>query len=106
MINIEQSAQKYVAKIEGEMTIYNAAELKDALVPLLVDGREFEIDLSDITEIDSAGVQLLMLVKRECLRHEQSLKLINHSHAVLDVFELMDLVSYFKDPILLSGMKE
>ena len=96
---------KCVAKIEGEMTIYNAAELKEELMPLITDERELEIDLADITEIDSAGLQVLMLAKKERSQQGQALTLTNHSPSVLDVFELMDLVSYFKDPVLLSGIK-
>lgn len=87
------------------MTIYNASELKDIIFPLLTDSRELEINLADVTEIDSAGVQLLMLARKERAERDQTLKLTKHSSEVLDVFELMDLLTYFKDPVVLPGIK-
>jgi ABC-type transporter Mla MlaB component len=46
-----------ILRIEGELTIFRAMELKPALLPVppLTD-----IDLSGVTDIDTAGVQLLM----------------------------------------------
>ncbi len=105
MLRIEEKNQNCIAYIEGEMTIYNAAELKDRLMPLQDGWQELEINLAKVTEIDSAGIQLLMLLKKERAEHQLSLSLTDHSNTVLDVFELMDLVSYFNDPVVLSGAK-
>lgn len=105
MIRVEELKRKYRAHIDGEMTIYNAMELKEKLLPLLSDKRELELNLSNVTEIDSAGVQLLMLARKERVNREQKLNLTEHSSAVLDVFELMDLVTYFNDPVVLPGIK-
>ena len=49
--------------IEGEMTIYRAAELKQTLLNALNGATSLEVDLHGVTEIDSAGIQLLMLAK-------------------------------------------
>lgn len=87
------------------MTIYNASELKENFFPLLTDSRELEINLANVTEIDSAGVQLLMLARKDRAERDQVLKLTKHSSEVLDVFELMDLLTYFKDPVVLPGVK-
>jgi anti-anti-sigma factor len=87
------------------MSIYNAAALKEKFMTVLNDPRELEINLANVTEIDSAGVQLLMLAKRERASRNQPLILTNHSSGVLDVFELMALVGYFNDPIVLAKEK-
>ncbi len=86
--------------IEGDMTIYTAAELKAELMPYISQPGEREIDLSGVSEIDSAGLQLLMLAKREAGRHACPLRLTGHSRAVLEVLDLCNLVSYFGDPVL------
>jgi anti-sigma B factor antagonist len=86
--------------IEGDMTIYTAAELKAALMPHLIQPQEYEIDLSEVSEIDSAGLQLLMLAKREAERHTSTVRLTGHSRAVLEVLDLCDLVTYFGDQVL------
>ncbi len=86
--------------IEGDMTIYTAAELKAELMPYLTQPGEREIDLSGVGEIDSAGLQLLLLAKREAARHASALRLTGHSRAVLQLLDLCNLVPYFGDPVL------
>lgn len=87
----------------GEMTIYSAAELKPALLHALGQSEEIEIDLADISEIDTSGVQLLMLMKREAADAGKALRLVGHSLAVLEIFELMGLGNWFGDPQLLPA---
>ena len=89
--------------LAGEMTIYNAAELKPALLHALDEGKEIEIDLAGISEMDTSGVQLLMLMKREAVVAGKALKLARHSPAVLEVFELLRLGNWFGDPQLLPA---
>ena len=102
MFRLEQLKRKCRAHIDGEITIYNAATLKDQLASVLDDPRQLEIDLANVSEIDSAGVQLLMLAKKHRAGAGHALALTNHSPAVLDVFETMGLVSYFSDPVVLT----
>jgi len=87
----------------GEMTIYSAAELKPALLEALGQSDEIEIDLSGVSELDTSGVQLLMLVKREAVAAGKGLTLSGHSPAVLEVFELLGLGGWFGDPQLLQA---
>lgn len=88
--------------LEGDLTIYTAAELKAELMPHLAQRQEREIDLSGVSEIDCAGLQLLILAKREAARHATPLRLSGHSRAVLEVLDLCNLAAYFGDPVLLS----
>ncbi|RZI84615.1 MAG: anti-sigma factor antagonist [Rubrivivax sp.] len=90
-------------RIEGEMTIYRAAELKQTLLTALDGATHLELDLHDVTEIDSAGVQLLLLAKGIAQSRSCDFRLVNHSPAVLEVFELLDLAAYFGDPLLIPA---
>lgn len=91
----------------GEMTIYSAAELKPALLAAMGQSDEIEIDLSGVSELDTSGVQLLMLVKREAVAAGKGLTLSGHSPAVLEVFELLGLGGWFGDPqVLPAGATE
>lgn len=85
--------------IDGEMTIYTAATLKEEMMKYLSQPCEREIDLSEVSEMDSAGLQLLILAKREALRTNTPLRLTGHSHAVLDVMNLCNMAGFFGDPI-------
>ncbi len=89
-------------RLDGELTIYRAAEVKQLLLDSLHGAAAQEIDLSGVTELDTAGVQLLMLAKRSAEAEGRTLHLANHSPAVLDVFQLLDLAGYFGDPLVID----
>lgn len=93
----------HTLRIEGELTIYRAAELKATLLDAVVSHPAVEIDLSAVSEFDTAGVQLLMAAKRAAAARETTLRLVGHSTPVLDVFELLDLSGHFGDPIVLHA---
>lgn len=92
---------KIAMKLEGEITIYHASELKEQMSEWLEHPREIEMDLSGVSEIDSAGLQLLIAAKQEAGRRGGSLHLLFHSQVVLEAIELCNLSGYFGDPTLL-----
>ena len=90
-------------KIEGEMTIFRATELKDAILPLILSIQEIEIDLSRVTDIDAAGLQLMISAKIESWEHNKTLRFTGHSAAVTDAIDLCGLSAFFGDPIHISS---
>jgi anti-sigma B factor antagonist len=93
----------YKLPIEGELTIYTAAGLKEQLVAALAAAQPIEIDLSRVDEIDSAGLQLLILAKREAAQAGRELTLLNHSQAVMDCLDMCNLVTAFGDQVILPA---
>lgn len=91
--------------IEGEMTIYTALELKDQLLAPLDQCADMEIDLAGVTEIDSTGLQLLVMAKNEARERGKNLRISGHSPAVLEVLELCNLESFFGDPVLIRSQE-
>lgn len=89
--------------IQGELSIYRATELKRALLAALTEAASLDIDLSGVTEIDTAGLQLLMLAKKTAQAQQRELRLVAHSPAVTDVFELLNLAAYFGDPLIIES---
>ena len=89
-----------VLRIEGDFTIFRAMELKPVL---LASPPVDEIDLSGVTELDTAGVQLLMLTKKTALAQQRDVKLVAHSAVVLEVFELLNVAAYFGDPLVMDS---
>lgn len=87
--------------IEGEMTIYRAADLKVTVLEALRKTKVLEIDLSGITELDTAGLQVLMLAKQTASADKRELRLLQHSPAVMEIFEMLDLVAFFGDAVLI-----
>lgn len=90
-------------RIENDMTIYTAAEMKAQLAGLIGKGGELELDLSQVGELDTAGLQLLVLAKRECAAHGGDLHLVNHSPAVLGVLDMCNMLQFFGDPVVISS---
>ncbi len=89
--------------IAGEMTIFRAAELKAAMLAEIAQAQEIEIDLSRVTEIDSAGVQLMVAAKLEAILRGKELRFSGHSKPVTDMLDLCDLGSFFGDQIVISS---
>ena len=63
-----------------------------SLFPL---AHEVELDLSNVDELDSAGLQLLILIKRESLKEGTQLLLSNPSATVSEALRLSGLDDYF-----------
>lgn len=86
-------------ELEDDLTIYNALALKERLLTALASAQELELDLSQVSEIDTSGFQLLVLAKREAQRQSKTLRLVAHSAAVREVLDLYNMVAYFGDPL-------
>lgn len=81
--------------LDGDVTIYRAAELKPQLLQALRPGATLELDLSGVAELDSAGVQLLLLAEREARARGGALRLTALSAAAEEVLALFDLRAHF-----------
>jgi anti-sigma B factor antagonist len=100
-----ESSEGEVNQVEAgeELTIYHAGQLKESLLAGLSQGEALEVDLSQVGEIDSAGVQLLVLLKREAAAAGKRLSLVGHSPAVLSVLDLYNMSGYFGDPLVIPS---
>lgn len=89
--------------IVGEFTIFTAATLKQVLLDTIAGSEtvEIDVDLSDVSEIDSAGLQLMVMAKREAAASGKNIRFVRHSDPVLDLIDLCDLSGFFGDPVLL-----
>ena len=86
--------------IDGEVTIYSVAELKDGLAGIAPSCTDVEIDLSDVTEMDTAGLQLMLMAKRI---EGRNVRFINHSDVVLQLLELSNLAGAVGDPLIITA---
>lgn len=89
--------------IDGELTIYRAADLKTTVLEALRKARVLEVDLAGVTELDTAGLQVLMLAKNAAAADGRELRLLNHSPAVVDVVEMLNLGAFFGDALLIHS---
>ncbi len=99
---IEMQGANCRIAVEGEMTIFVAQELKLSLQEPLASASEIEVDLSQVSEIDAAGLQLMVALKIEAIAHGSQVRFINHSAPVQELLELSDLIGFFGDPMILE----
>ena len=75
--------------IDGELSIYRATELRQVLLDWSAQCEaEAVLDLSGVTEMDSAGLQLLLALERTLAQQGQTLQLAALSPAVAEVLTL------------------
>ncbi len=86
--------------LSGEMTIYNAAQIKATLAEAMRDAAEVEVDLSAIADIDTAGLQLMLIAKRH---PDCRVRFVNHSPEVLRLIDLANLGGALGDPLFISA---
>jgi len=86
-----------------DLTIYHALEQKTMLLDALGDADELELDLTQVDEIDSAGLQLLILLKKEAQRRGKSVHIVAHSPAVRSVIDFCNLAAELGDPLLIPA---
>lgn len=80
------------AALGPDLTIAQAAACRDALVDALCSGSgDLELDLSAVTDIDSAGLQLLLATRRSVRERGATLHLRNVSATVLDALAVFGL---------------
>ncbi|WP_028995923.1 STAS domain-containing protein [Azonexus hydrophilus] len=92
--------------IVEDMTIYNALDQKNQLVAALDAADGLELDLSQVAEIDSAGLQLLILAKREAARLDKQMSIVAHSPVVRQTLDFCNLAAFFGDPVVITAHEQ
>lgn len=69
-------------EFDGELTIVTAAERYQLLCSALASASQIGLDLSRVTEFDTAGLQLLLLARREATLRGATVTLLDPSEAV------------------------
>lgn len=87
--------QRGTLALTGEFTIYAVAEAKARLLAPLAECQDLEIDLAGVSDIDSAGLQLLILTQREARAAGQRLHLADPSPVVSELIALYGLGGWF-----------
>ncbi|WP_005037984.1 STAS domain-containing protein [Holophaga foetida] len=91
-----------ILQLSGDLTIYSAAEARHELETHLSQHPTLVLDLSEIDELDTSGVQVLLWLKREAAARVGALSLVRHSPAVVETFDLLHVTGIFGDPILIG----
>ena len=85
--------------LDGALTVYEAVDAKRELLQALAASAELEIDVTGLDELDTAGLQLLLLLRRESLRAAKPVRLAGGSHALAEVLDRYGLAALFDEPL-------
>jgi len=91
--------------ITEDLTIYHALEQKQALLNALAATDELELNLAQVAEIDTAGLQLLILLKKEAQRAGKRVRIVAHSQAVSSVVDFCNMAAEFGDPLVIPAQE-
>lgn len=86
-------------KIDGRFNIYSVSSIKEKIYNTISFYQSITIDLSGVSEFDTAGVQLLIALKKEMSKTNKSLTMHSHSQHVIALIDLYGLISFFGDKI-------
>lgn len=83
-------------ELSGELTIHTAGERRAALLEALEAAEQagatgLELDLAAVSELDTSGLQLLLMAQREAAHLGRSVRLAAMSQAVTDVLAIARL---------------
>lgn len=92
--------------VREDMTIYHALDLKQRLISALETSNDLELDLAQVGEIDTAGLQLLILAKREAARCGKAMTIVAHSPAVQQTLDFCQLTAFFGDPVVITAREQ
>lgn len=81
----------HALRIDTEMSIYQAEALKALLLAAVCRDGALALDLGSVTEIDSSGIQLLMLAWREAGQLGARIEIVACSDAVRRLLEAFGL---------------
>lgn len=84
----------------GELTIFSVQDVHRQLLDALKTRDELQVDLGEVTEVDTAGLQLMLLAKR---KPGKTVRFSNHSDAVLRHIDLANLGQTLGDPLILRA---
>lgn len=99
----EEKDNQMILHLKGELTIYAVSRFKDDLIEVFSKFSKVALELSEITELDTSGFQLLLSAKRTALSSGVTLELLGHNVKVLRVFAIYGAVGLFGDKIRLTN---
>jgi anti-sigma B factor antagonist len=85
---LELHSKRKSLAVSGEMNIYTAREGCDLLLPKLRAAASPSLDLAQVTEFDSSGLQVLLMANREAVAAGKTLKITAASGPVHDALML------------------
>ena len=91
-MDLDQKISDAELRVDGEMTIYRANEVAQTLFAAVRahDG-DVSLDLSEVSEFDTAGLQLVLMARRLAEAKGHRLDVVQPSECVVEVLKLCNV---------------
>lgn len=91
-MDLDQKLSTGELRVDGDMTIYRANEVAQTLfASVRAHAGDVNLDLSDVTEFDTAGLQLVLMARRMVESNGHRLDVVRPSECVTEVLELCNV---------------
>ncbi len=77
-----------IIRAEGDLDVYTAPRLKEALDEAVAGGRRMVVDLSEVHFIDSTALGVLVAAHREALSADSDMQLVVGDPFLLKIFHI------------------
>ena len=95
-IKVDRDTTRCVVTLEGEIDVYTAPRLKEALVEAVEDGCLYVIiDMDKVTFIDSSGLGVLVGAVRRVKERSGAVRLVCSRENILKIFRITGLDKVF-----------
>ncbi len=84
--------------VSGELDAHSAPEFAEAFEPAVAGGAAVEVDLTDVSFIDSSGLAALIAARQRALDLGGSLVVTAASHAAMRLFEIAGISEHLMRP--------
>lgn len=92
-IRIENDEHKTSLYIDGELTIYTAQEYRQSIIAGFDTNKNLEVDLTEVEEIDTSGLQILSALSKELAENGNEMKIIAASNVANDAIQASHLMT-------------
>lgn len=90
----QQQVINSALRVHGEMTIYRAGEVAQTLLAeVRAHAGDVSLDLSEVTEFDTAGLQIVLMARRLAEAGGRRLDVVQPSECVLEVLQLCNVAA-------------
>jgi len=103
-MRISVAMQKNTLRVRlGEsLDIASAADARSRLLQVSQSSDNLELDLSSLSDIDTAGIQILLALRQQRTRQGARTRMVHPSQPILDAFGLLGLQHVFDEAVVVS----
>jgi len=98
-ITVAKNDQGVSVRPEGDLLVRNVKQFLDQVLAADLDGERIIFDLEGVSEIDTAGIQAFLFLKKHLEQGGRKVVFLKHPNAVIAIMDLYGLIAHFGDRV-------